>query len=143
MTWPLWRSARACPTGTHDTVFAPSPCTRRSGDARWPACPLRWGSQRRTVTVRPSRVRVSTAPGCITPGYWPCVRTLIGVTQEWSAADEGRHDASGGVEQWSFAFDGDVTGQIVLALAVSETRASFLFDGVLGGFGRIVVADET
>jgi hypothetical protein len=62
----------------------------------------------------------------------------------WTAPDEGRHDADGGVEQWSFAFDSDaVAGQIVLALSVTEGRASFLFDGALGGFGRIVVADET
>jgi hypothetical protein len=65
---------------------------------------------------------------------------------QWGAADEGRHDASGGVEQWSFVFDdGELAGQIVLALAVSERRASFLFDGALGAFGafgRVVVADE-
>jgi hypothetical protein len=60
----------------------------------------------------------------------------------WIAADEGRH-ADGGVEEWSFAFDGDhVAGHIVLALSVTEGRASFLFDGALDGFGRIVVADE-
>jgi len=65
------------------------------------------------------------------------------VTGEWVAADERRHDASTGVEQWSFAFaGGDVAGQIVLALAVAEGRASFLFDGAIGGVGRIVVADE-
>ena len=62
---------------------------------------------------------------------------------EWTAADEGRHDLGGGVEQWSFGFEGDgIAGQIVLALAVAEGRASFLFDGALGAFGRIVVADE-
>jgi hypothetical protein len=61
----------------------------------------------------------------------------------WTAADEGRHDTDGGVEQWSFAFDGgDVAGQVVLALSVTEGRASFLFDGALGALGRIVVADE-
>ena len=61
----------------------------------------------------------------------------------WIAADEGRHDAYGGVEQWSFSFDGSrVAGQIVLALSVTEGRASFLFDGALGALGRIVVADE-
>jgi hypothetical protein len=64
------------------------------------------------------------------------------VTPEWTAADEGRHDA-GGVEQWSFTFeDGGLAGQILLALAVAEGRASFLFDGALGAFGRIVVADD-
>jgi hypothetical protein len=63
---------------------------------------------------------------------------------EWDTADEGRHDPSGGVEQWSFGFDGgEVAGQIVLALSTVEGRASFLFDGVLASFGRIVVADET
>ena len=60
-----------------------------------------------------------------------------------AAVDEGRHDALGGIEQWSFAFEGDaVAGQIMLALAVAEARASFLFDGALTGFGRVVVADE-
>ena len=45
------------------------------------------------------------------------------MTQEWSAADEGRHDERGGVEQWSFAFDaGGMKGQILLALAVSEAN---------------------
>ena len=39
---------------------------------------------------------------------------------EWTAVDEGRHDG-GGIEQWSFAFDGGaVAGQIVLALSVAE-----------------------
>ena len=62
---------------------------------------------------------------------------------EWATVDEGRHDVSGGIEQWSFAFDGgDVAGQIVLALSIVEARASFLFDGALGPFGRIVVAEE-
>jgi hypothetical protein len=68
----------------------------------------------------------------------------IGVTRQWTAADEGRHDASGTVEQWQFVFDGgDVAGQIVLALLAAEGRASFLFDGVVGELGRIVVADES
>ena len=62
---------------------------------------------------------------------------------EWAAADERRHDGDGGVEQWAFTFEGGaLAGQIVLALAVAESRASFLFDGALGAFGRIVVADE-
>jgi hypothetical protein len=68
----------------------------------------------------------------------------------WIAADEGRHDDDdgGGVEQWSFTFEdgrfegGELAGHIVLALAVAERRASFLFDGALGAVGRIVVADE-
>ena len=65
------------------------------------------------------------------------------MTSQWSAADEGRHDAGAGIEEWSFAFDGgDVRGQVVLALAVAEGRASFLFDGQVAAFGRIVVADE-
>ena len=66
------------------------------------------------------------------------------MTRQWTAADEGRHDVEGGaVEQWQFAFDdGEIAGQIVLALSPAEGRASFLFDGALGGFGRIVVADE-
>jgi hypothetical protein len=60
-----------------------------------------------------------------------------------AAVDEGRHDANGGIEQWTFAFEGEsVAGQIMLAFAVGEGRASFLFDGALGAFGRIVVADE-
>jgi len=63
---------------------------------------------------------------------------------EWATSDEGRHDATGVVEQWSFVFDGgDVAGQIVLAFAVAERRASFLFDGLTREFGRIVVADES
>jgi hypothetical protein len=63
----------------------------------------------------------------------------------WTPADEGRHDGRGAIEQWSFAFGGehsdDVAGQIVLAISVGESRASFLFD-VAGPFGRVVVADE-
>jgi len=63
-------------------------------------------------------------------------------TGVWSAGDERRHDV-GGVEQWSFTFDGGgIAGQIVLALSVVESRASFLFDGALPGLGRVVVADE-
>jgi hypothetical protein len=64
---------------------------------------------------------------------------------EWAAADERRHDGDGGVEQWIFTFAderGDVAGEIVLALSTAEGRASFLFEGVLAAFGRIVVADE-
>jgi hypothetical protein len=64
---------------------------------------------------------------------------------EWATVDEGRHDATGGVEQWRFAFAderGAVAGEIALALSTTEGRASFLFDGVLASFGRIVVADE-
>jgi hypothetical protein len=89
-------------------------------------------------------MRVSTAPGFITAqDIGPSVRTLVGVTGEWTPADERRHDGSG-IEQWSFAFDGGgVAGQVVLALSAAEGRASFLFDGVLGELGRIVVADET
>ena len=67
------------------------------------------------------------------------------MTGEWRAGDEGRHDGSG-VEEWRFAFAderSDVAGEIVLALSTAEGRASFLFDGVLGSFGRVVVADET
>jgi hypothetical protein len=61
----------------------------------------------------------------------------------WIASDEDRHDASGGVEQWTFAFDGVVAaGQVVLALSATEGRASFLFEVARGQLGRIVVADE-
>ena len=66
------------------------------------------------------------------------------MTGDWRAVDEGRHDVAG-VEQWRFAFAderGDVAGEIALALSAAEGRASFLFDGVLASFGRIVVADE-
>jgi hypothetical protein len=65
------------------------------------------------------------------------------VEREWTAADEGRHDARAGVEQWRFAFDaGDVAGEILLAIATADAHASFLFDCSIASVGRIVVADE-
>jgi hypothetical protein len=65
------------------------------------------------------------------------------VESAWAAADEGRHDASRGVEEWRFAFDdGAGVGAIVLAISTAEARASFLFECSLASTGRIVVADE-
>ena len=62
----------------------------------------------------------------------------------WTAPDEGRHDAAPGTESWGFEFAGPrVTGCIRLTLDVAHGRAGFVADLLLGGAGRIVVADES
>ena len=66
------------------------------------------------------------------------------MTGEWRAVDEGRHDVAG-VEQWRLRVRDERAASRARSRSRSSTaegRASFLFDGVLASFGRIVVADE-
>ncbi len=63
---------------------------------------------------------------------------------QWRASDEGRHDDTPGLEGWTFEFGhGSTSGRVRLTLDVVHARAGFLADLVVGGHGRIVVADES
>ena len=147
-TGPLRRSARAWPTGSHETVLAPSPCTSRRGGRSRSADAARCvgDPMRRMVTERPSRVRVSTAPGCIggqdtgrgSSEAAPCGRAS-GVRSTRVATTSLAWSSGGSRSPTSAA---SVAGEIVLAVHRGRGPRELPLRRRARSFGRIVVADE-
>jgi hypothetical protein len=68
----------------------------------------------------------------------------MGAGVRFTPADEGRHDGAPGVEGWLFELEsGRATGRIGLFLDLEHGQAGFLTDLVVGGVGRVVVADDS